>query len=132
MKKIDIACIIDDDPIYVFGAKKIMQYANFCNAFLIFHNGEEAITNLKSIIKAGEKLPDIILLDLNMPIMDGWQFLDEFTKIKTDKKITIYIITSSIDPTDIERSKEYNNVNNYLVKPITLEILKNLMTQEEE
>ena len=132
MKKIDIACIIDDDPIYVFGAKKIMQYANFCNAFLIFHNGEEAITNLKSIIKAGEKLPDIILLDLNMPIMDGWQSLDEFTKIKTDKKITIYIITSSIDPTDIERSKEYNNENNYLVKPITLEILKNLMNQEEE
>lgn len=71
-----------------------------------------------------------MLLDLNMTIMDGWQFLDEFTKINTDKKIIIYIITSSIDPTDVERSKEYNNVNNYLVKPITLEILKELMFQK--
>ncbi len=131
MKKIDIACIIDDDPIFVFGAKKLMQYANFCTSFMIFHNGKEALTNLKSIISAGEKLPDIMLLDLNMPIMDGWQFLEEFTKIKTDKKITIYIITSSVDPADVERAKEYESVTNYLVKPITLDTLKELLVEGE-
>jgi CheY-like chemotaxis protein len=131
MIKIDLACIIDDDPIFVFGAKKIMQAADFCNGYLIFHNGEEALINLESIISAGEKLPDIILLDLNMPIMDGWQFLDEFTKIKTHKKITIYIITSSIDPADVEKSKEYDNVNNYIVKPITLESLQEILVQGE-
>lgn len=130
MKKIDIACIIDDDPIFVFGAKRIMQFADFCTAFMIFHNGEEALNNLKSIIVAGEKLPDMILLDLNMPIMDGWQFLDEFTKIKTEKKITIYIITSSIDPADVTRSKAYQNVNNYIVKPITMETLKQLLHED--
>ncbi|RKS42730.1 response regulator receiver domain-containing protein [Gillisia mitskevichiae] len=129
MNKIDIACIIDDDPIFVFGAKKIMQYANFCSAYMIFHNGEEALINLKSVIKAGERLPDIILLDLNMPIMDGWEFLDEFTKIKTSKKITIYIITSSVDPADVERSKEYESVNNYIVKPITLEALQEILNE---
>ncbi len=112
--------------------KKIMQYADFCTAFMIFHNGEEALINLKSIIKAEEKLPDIILLDLNMPIMDGWQFLDEFTKIKTEKKITIYIITSSVDPMDIEKAKEYNNVNNYIVKPITLEALQDILHDSVE
>lgn len=130
MKNIDIACIIDDDPIFVFGAKRIMQFADFCTAFMIFHNGEEALNNLKSIIVAGEKLPDMILLDLNMPIMDGWQFLDEFTKIKTEKKITIYIITSSIDPADVTRSKAYQNVNNYIVKPITMETLKQLLHED--
>jgi len=130
MKKIDIACIIDDDPIFVFGAKRIMQFADFCTAFMIFHNGEEALTNLTSIIEAGEKLPDMILLDLNMPIMDGWQFLDEFTKIKTQKKITIYIITSSIDPADVTRSKAYESVNNYIVKPITMETLKRLLHED--
>ncbi len=129
MNKIDIACIIDDDPIFVFGTKKIMQYANFCSAFMIFHNGKEALTNLKSIISSGDQLPDIILLDLNMPIMDGWQFLDEFTKIKTEKLITIYIITSSIDPADVERSKNYDNVENYLVKPITFDTLKKLLVK---
>lgn len=129
MKKIDIACIIDDDPIFVFGAKKIMHYGDFCNAFMIFHNGAEALTNLKSVISAGDQLPDIILLDLNMPVMDGWQFLEEFTKIKTAKKITIYIITSSVDPADVLRAKQYDNVNNYIVKPITLEVLKELLVQ---
>ncbi len=131
MKKIDIACIIDDDPIFVFGAKKIMQYADFCTGFMIFHNGSEALINLKSIISAGDQLPDIILLDLNMPVMDGWQFLEEFTKIKTAKKITIYIITSSVDPADVLKAKQYDNVNNYIVKPITLETLRELLVQDQ-
>ena len=124
MKKIDLACIIDDDPIFVFGAKKIMQFADFCNSFMVYHNGEEAINGLKSVILAGKKLPDIILLDLNMPIMDGWQFLDEFTQIPTENEITIYIVSSSIDPEDIHKAKSYNRVSNYLVKPISIEDLR--------
>ncbi|MDT0650736.1 response regulator [Autumnicola edwardsiae] len=129
MKKIDLACIIDDDPIFVFGAKKIMQFADFCNSFMVYHNGEEAINGLKSIILAKEKLPDIILLDLNMPIMDGWQFLDEFTQIPTEHEITIYIVTSSIDPEDINRAKSYNRVTNYLVKPISIEGLRKILEE---
>ncbi|MBB6001856.1 response regulator [Arcicella rosea] len=129
MKKIDIACIIDDDPIFVFGTKRIMQIANFCNGFLVFHNGKEAYDNLRAIILAGEKLPDLILLDLNMPIWDGWQFLDEFIQIPIEKPITIYIVTSSIDPEDIKRAKSYEIVSNYLVKPIKMDDLKKLMSE---
>ncbi|MDT0690687.1 response regulator [Salegentibacter sp. F188] len=129
MKKIDLACIIDDDPIFVFGAKKIMQFADFCNSFMVYHNGEEAIKGLKSIILAKEKLPDIILLDLNMPIMDGWQFLDEFTQIPTENEITIYIVTSSIDPEDVNRAKTYNRITNYLVKPISIEDLRKALQE---
>ncbi|MDT0687815.1 response regulator [Autumnicola psychrophila] len=129
MKKIDIACIIDDDPIFVFGAKKIMQFSDFCNSFMVYHNGEEAINGLKSIIIAKEKLPDIILLDLNMPIMDGWQFLDEFTQIPAENEITIYIVTSSINPEDINRAKSYNRVSNYLVKPISIEDLRKILEE---
>ena len=129
MKKIDIACIIDDDPIFVFGTKKIMKLANFCNSFMVFPNGEEAINNLKPIIKDNSaNMPDIILLDLNMPIMDGWQFLDEFTKIPCQKEITIYIVTSSIDPQDIEKAKNYDKISNYLVKPISTEQLQEILS----
>ena len=127
MKKIDIACIIDDDPIFVFGTKRIMQIANFCNGFLVFHNGKEAYDNLRAIILAGEKLPDLILLDLNMPIWDGWHFLDEFTQIPIEKPVTLYIVTSSIDPEDTERAKSYEIVSNYLVKPIKMDDLKKIM-----
>ncbi|MBC5864048.1 response regulator [Flavobacterium turcicum] len=127
MPKIDIACIIDDDPIFVFGTKRIMEIADFCESFMIFRNGKEAFDHLEAIILADKKLPDLILLDLNMPIWDGWKFLDEFTKIPSANPITIYIMTSSIDPADVEKAKSYDAVSNYLVKPITMEELQKLI-----
>jgi CheY-like chemotaxis protein len=68
-----------------------------------------------------EALPEIILLDLSMPVMDGWQFLDAFTKLnpKIGKKITIYICSSSISPDDVTRSKTISAVTDYIIKPIT-------------
>ena len=127
MKKFNIACIIDDDPIFIFGTKRIMQLANFCEGFLVFHNGKEAYESLRAIIIGGGKLPDLILLDLNMPIWDGWQFLDEFIQIPNEKATTIYIVTSSIDPEDVKKAEAYEIVSNYLVKPIKMEDLKKLM-----
>lgn len=133
MKKIDIACIIDDDPIFVFSAKKMMKIADFCNGFLVFHNGQDALNNLKSIISTNQQsLPDVILLDLNMPVMDGWEFLDEFVKIPTSKEITIYIVTSSVDPQDVIKVKAYDKVSNYILKPISMDSLKKLMTKDSQ
>jgi len=126
MKKIDITCIVDDDPIFIFGAKRMMELSNFCNSFMIFKNGKEAIDNLKPIMQSCENIPDVILLDINMPIMDGWQFLDEFTTIESHKQITIYIVSSSIDPMDINRVKRYESVSNYIVKPISIDTLKQI------
>ena len=127
MKKVDIACIIDDDPIFIYGTKRVMEMADFSNSIMVFNNGEEAITKLRPIMRSKEAIPDIILLDLNMPIMDGWQFLDEFTQIPTEKEVVIYIVTSSVDPEDIERAKSYEDVDNYLVKPIKADQLLGIM-----
>lgn len=129
MKKIDIACIVDDDPIFVYGAKRLLELADFCNGFLIFNNGHDALFKLKALIESGKELPDLILLDLNMPIMDGWQFLDNFTQIKIEKKIIIYIVSSSIDPKDLEKSKMYASVSNFVVKPISFDKIKELMQE---
>lgn len=129
MNKIDIACIIDDDPIFIFGAKRMMELSNFCNSFMIFKNGQEAINNLKSIMLSGEDIPEVILLDINMPIMDGWEFLDEFTQIESHKLITIYIVSSSIDPIDLKRAKRYENVSNFIIKPIAIQTLKNILQE---
>lgn len=119
MKKFNIACIIDDDPIFVFGTKRIMQLSNFSESVIVYENGKVAYDNLKTIILANEPQPDVIFLDLNMPIWDGWQFLDEFTKIPNKHAIVIYIITSSVDPADVEKAKKYDAVTSYIVKPIT-------------
>jgi len=129
MRKISLTCIIDDDPIFIFGTQRMMKIADFCDSFMIFHNGKNAIETLEKIIVAEGTLPDLILLDLNMPIMDGWQFLDEFIKIPCKQKITIYIITSSIDTEDLKKAKTYSNVSDYLLKPVTIEGLKTLLEE---
>jgi CheY-like chemotaxis protein len=123
-QKVELACIIDDDKIYVNLVKKIIEIKKLSENLLIFKNGMEALDHFKLILENAteEKLPDIIFLDINMPIMDGWEFLNEFIKIKNnfEKKITLYVVSSSIDPRDLERAKSFNMVTDYLIKPIEL------------
>ena len=123
-QKIELACIIDDDKIYVNLVRKIIEIKKLSENLLIFKNGLEALDYFKLILSnlIEEKLPEIIFLDLNMPVMDGWEFLDEFVKIKNnfDNKISLYVVSSSIDPRDLERAKSFNLVTGYLIKPIEL------------
>lgn len=123
-QKIELACIIDDDKIYVNLVRKIIEIKKLSENLLIFKNGLEALDYFKVILSnlSEDKLPEIIFLDLNMPVMDGWEFLGEFVKIKNnfDKKISLYVVSSSIDPRDLERAKSFNLVTDYLIKPIEL------------
>lgn len=127
MRPIDVACIIDDDPIYVFAAKRMMELSDFCQSFMLFNNGKKALDGLVPMIDGREAIPELILLDINMPVMDGWQFLDEFIKIKTDQKITLYIVSSSIDTEDYKKAKTYEVVSDFIVKPITIKVLKEIL-----
>lgn len=120
MKTINTICIIDDDPIFRFGTKKMMETADFCENFLVYKNGQEAYDDLVPKLEQNIDLPDVILLDLNMPIMDGWQLLDELTKIPNIKRIPIYIVSSSVDSRDFEKAKSYEMVLNYIVKPFSI------------
>jgi CheY-like chemotaxis protein len=124
MKKINLACLIEDDPIHVFLTQKYIDMTGRIENLMICNNGKEAFDKLSAIIIAGKVLPELILLDLNMPIWNGWQFLDEFTKIPIEQQIVIYILTSSNNPEDLKKAEEYNLHTNYLIKPITLENLK--------
>lgn len=128
--RIDVAFIVDDDQIYVFGLKKLIAINNLCKNILVFENGEKAMNYITPIMKNSEQLPDVILLDLNMPVMDGWEFLDEFVKIKPhlSKKIQIYMVSSSINPADIARAKQYEELSDYLIKPISIEELHRVFT----
>jgi len=123
-QKVELACIIDDDKIYVNLVKKIIEIKKLSKNLLIFKNGKEALDHFKLILENATEdiLPDIIFLDINMPVMDGWEFLNEFIKIKNnfEKKITLYVVSSSIDPRDLERAKSFNLVTDYLIKPIEL------------
>lgn len=129
MKSVKICCIIDDDPIFVYGTKRIIKEVAFAKSIIVYSNGQEALDGLMKTCIANEPLPDVIFLDLNMPIMNGWEFLDEFKNCKSprSKKILIYIISSSVDPRDLERVKNYEQVDTYILKPITPDDLAKIL-----
>ena len=126
MSKFKDVFIVDDDKVYHFILKKLFSKNNLNINPSFYINGLEAIEVIKGKIDSGKELPDLILLDINMPIMDGWQFLDEFRKTKTpnDDKTTIYLVSSSDNISDINKAKEYQDqVQDYFFKPMTAEDL---------
>jgi CheY-like chemotaxis protein len=117
-------CIIDDDKLSIKLMSMLISKNNFCEEIVSFHNPQTALDELKSNATNPSKLPDVILLDLNMPVLDGWQFLDEFTLVSFAKKIVVFIVSSSIDPCDLEMAKNYPIVKDYIIKPLSSEKLK--------
>ena len=111
--------IIDDDKLTVKLMSILIAKSKFCEEIQSFNNAQFAIDKLKENWNNSAILPDAILLDLNMPVMDGWQFLDEFIQLPKQKEISIFIMTSSIDPADIEMAKNYAVIKDYIMKPIT-------------
>lgn len=128
----NVLCI-DDDPITLMLCKKVLEKVNFASSIYSVKNGEEALeffTNMKSDNEVNKI--DIVFLDLNMPIMNGWEFLDEYTKIGFDtlfNNTKFIVLSSTIDPKDINKSKTYSKVINFISKPITKELLEKLKTE---
>ena len=124
---------IDDDPITLMLCKKVIIKASFSNEIITLQNGEEALNHFNTIKYTSSKdkshtHPQLIFLDLNMPVMGGWEFLDhfitpEFSEFNT---IKVVILSSTIDPEDMEKSKKYPMVIDFLPKPISLSMLKYL------
>lgn len=133
LPSVELACIIDDDGIYINLVKKIIETKKLCKNLLIFNDGKQSIDYFESLLQnlSPENIPEIIFLDLNMPVMDGWEFLEQFTKIKNkiNKQITLYVVSSSINPIDIERAKALEHVTDYLIKPIKIKDLENIFHQ---
>lgn len=120
-----IVCIIDDDIVYQFTARKYLEKINNVKDILIFSNGKEACEYFLSI-DSPDLVPDYVFLDIRMPIMDGWNFIECFRKVNSEftKDIIIYMVSSSPEPQDIERAKNINEIRDYLVKPLTRELLE--------
>lgn len=131
MKK-KIIWIIDDDAIYQTIIDKLILKSGVFSAHSSFLNGKEAINALNNILEDIDSLPDIILLDINMPVMDGWEFMEEIKLIKSkiSKQIIIYIVSSSIAVEDKKKSKTYNEIFGYITKPISVNDLITMISKE--
>ncbi|SIS74259.1 Response regulator receiver domain-containing protein [Zobellia uliginosa] len=122
-------CIIDDDDIYRFTIIQSAKFLEIEHKTSVFVNGEDALNFILENQNNPAALPDIILLDIDMPVMDGFQFLEEYKAIdpKINRDIKIYMVSSSVDPEDIAKAKSYSMVVDYISKPLTPENLKQLV-----
>lgn len=130
---LDLILCVDDDPITLMLCKKTIAKTSFCREIITANNGEEALQYLDSLKpnpldEETKKRPEFIFLDLNMPVMGGWEFLDRFSEANYPHYNTtkVVVLSSTIDPEDLEKAKKYNMVIDFLPKPITLNMLEQL------
>lgn len=123
--------VVDDDQIYQFTANKVITSISPDHTVKIFNDGKEVYDYLTDNIAEENNIPDIILLDINMPEMDGWSFLDAIVPklVNLHKQVAVYIVSSSIDHRDIAKSRTYPIVRDYLVKPLKKEVYLRLLQE---
>lgn len=133
---LDKILCVDDDPITLMLCKKVVERVEFAKEIIIANNGEEAINYFDALFEERKNndtivYPKLVLLDLNMPVMDGWEFLETYISRNYHNifdSTRFIVLSSSIDPYDINRSKTYPIIG-FLSKPVTKEMLENLKTQ---
>ncbi|TDE10534.1 response regulator [Dyadobacter psychrotolerans] len=129
MKKVNLLCVIDDDKVYTYLIKRIIEAADVADNLVFFENGLDALKYFDRHKEQADKLPELILLDINMPILDGWQFMDAYSKIRSvfPKPVSLYMTSSSTDEEDYHRAQSTEHVLDLLRKPVSVNILKSLV-----
>lgn len=132
MKRFKEAWIIDDNWLDVFGIKRLMKHVGFCDKVTTFSDGYEALNELTLIAKQEtntwvQNCPDVILLDIKMPVWDGWRFLDFFLELGLSDKIELYLISTTIEEEDRTKAAKYDIINRYYEKPISSVQLNEIM-----
>ncbi len=120
----------EDDPMTVLVCERIIKLTEFAQDIVSVKNGQEALDFIQNNLnQMPDKLPEVIFLDLNMPIMGGWEFLDSFTGLLPSLQIIpqVYILSSTVDPEDEKKGLGYPYINRFISKPLTKENLDKII-----
>lgn len=126
--------VIDDDDIYQYLTQKELEKSQRVKTIRTFSDGIKALNYLKETGEDLSNLPHIIFLDVNMPILSGWTFIEELRLLRLSNlsAIKIYIISSSFDRRDIEKAREYKEIADYLVKPVSRTQIASILEKNEQ
>lgn len=125
-----VVLIVDDDYVYKLVTRRMIGLCSAGAEVLFAENGREAIMALQAALNDPLKqLPDIILLDIEMPEMNGWEFLKVFTSLPAAAvaDVSIYVVSSSIDDMDLARTKIYPSVKKLITKPFSVGLLRGIL-----
>ena len=122
--------LVDDDEVYLFLMNKIIKELTTELKVTSLLDGEEAIEYLSKCTDKNIDAPEVIFLDINMPFLDGWGFLEEFKKLKPkiQNNVNIYLVSSSNMQHDIEKASEFEELTGYVVKPLKEDKLVEIFT----
>lgn len=120
--------IIDDDPSFQFILKQTIRLISPTTEVKVFNNGKEALDFITSVGNP-ENLPDVFLVDLNMPVMNGWELIENISHMPEEVRehFKTYILTSSIFQSDVKKAKQYTFITDYLFKPVDEDIMKEIL-----
>lgn len=121
--------VVNDNDILLFTAKKMLTKANCTKDIVTAINGQIAIDYLQSITtQQSETFPELIILDLHMPVVDGWEFMEQYDALfaNTQPQTKIVILSASINPEDMEQIQQYSFVLGDIINGINLSIIENI------
>lgn len=125
MSRYSNVLLVEDDPITIMVCDRIIKMSDFATNVVSCENGKYAIDHVKQLLEDGREFPEIIYLDINMPVMNGWDFLEEFEALtsRISELPRIFILSSTVDPEDYKRAKSFTAVDNFISKPLSKEFL---------
>lgn len=129
MRQLHSIMLVDDDSTANFLHKELLKDMKVTESLIVSMNGEEALDKLQELCASNQKCPDLILLDINMPKMDGFEFLEAFNQISWGQGQTplVMMLTSSINPADLKRAQKFY-VSEYLSKPLKEEAVNMILS----